>query len=173
LRPIEVAEGLIRAAGVPGELLVLLRQINQDQWDLEDLTRAASASNYDIALAKRNIDASNSRRHRIIDFIDSRAVVTVCDTGPATWYSETIGELCDRLVILDLKARALQCIASLDSDDRLAATENACEHLAEVATRLAADIKAQRAALPPRLGVKVYNGQWDAVTVIPAVQGGT
>jgi hypothetical protein len=107
-----------------------------------------------ISSSKAHIDSCNARRHELIDAIDAEIVGGELAEGP-TLYSETLGELCDRLIILDLKQNAIGYTDSPDSR-RLAGL---CRHLAQLAEQLIADSRARRAALPPRFGTKVYAGR--------------
>jgi hypothetical protein len=142
---------LARGAGVPRRLVHNLARINQEQWDLENMCREPDATADAIAKAKRRIDESNSRRHHTIDLIDECVNVVIANSDDARWYSETVGEICDRLIILDLKIQALAHLPTGPS--RVGST---AEHLARVAAMLADDIRQGRAVLPPRTGVKVY-----------------
>lgn len=156
------AERFVTALKVPRHLLRNLHDLHARQWRLEDETRHPDASPLRVAEAKRNIDACNRQRHRIINAID--ASVSPVSTGrESRYYSETVGELCDRLLILDLKQRAVAAPQESDGVDGPASgdvgtIDLACQHLEAVVTQLIDDLAAGRAALPPRVGVKVYNG---------------
>ncbi|MEY9861459.1 hypothetical protein ABH935_007100 [Catenulispora sp. GAS73] len=152
-RPLELALRLANAAGCAAELIHALHALHARQWTLEDLTRGADTSIGQIASAKRDIDASNSRRHRLIDQIDGHVLHAA---SGHRLYSETVGELIDRLLILELKQHALR-----EGEDTAAANESADlnRHLAELVNELVADLAAGRAKLPPRFGVKVYRQQ--------------
>jgi hypothetical protein len=162
-----IAIRLATAVGVPPELVHELHRLHARQWRLEDETRAPGASSDVIAAAKADIDRSNARRHRLIDRIDAIASRPI-PTEPSRCYSETVGELCDRLLILDLKHGALSGeggTGAASADDRPAngglgagSIEHLSRHLATVVTQLIDDLAASRASLPPRVGVKIYNG---------------
>jgi hypothetical protein len=163
--PIAAAERLATALRVRLDLLRELHHLHLRQWQLEDETRGLEPRPQWIAAAKREIDACNLRRHRIINAID--ASVTTARSGQVPrYYSETVGELCDRLLILDLKRRAVvePCVrdgsggARRDDSGDADSLDRACQHLAAVVTHLIDDLAAGRAALPPRVGMKVYNG---------------
>lgn len=156
--PAALAINLARALAVPCELLEELRELHMRQWMLEDRARA-SGSAESIAAAKADIDASNARRHVLINVIDTHAKVSG-SAEPCCYYPETVGELCDRLLILELKRQALADL-SWPSDDDVQSrrrVEETCRHLYSVVDQLLADVSAGRAALPPRVGVKIYNG---------------
>jgi hypothetical protein len=104
--PLAAAERLATALTVRLVLLRELHQLHLWQWQLEDETWCLGATPQRIAAAKSEIDSCNLRRHRIINAID--ASVTTARSGQVPrYYSETVGELCDRLLILDLKRRAV------------------------------------------------------------------
>ncbi|WP_194904761.1 DUF4254 domain-containing protein [Catenulispora rubra] len=154
-RPLELALRLADAAGCAAEQVHALHALHARQWTLEDLTRGEDKSIGQIASAKREIDASNSRRHRLIDQIDGHGLNAA---SAHRLYSETVGELIDRLLILELKQHALR-----RREDTAAVDESAelNRHLAELVNELVADLAAGRAKLPPRFGVKVYQQQRD------------
>ncbi|MBV9446859.1 MAG: DUF4254 domain-containing protein [Streptosporangiaceae bacterium] len=164
--PLAIATRLATAVGVPAELVHELYQLHARQWRLENETRAPDASPDVIAAAKTDIDSSNARRHRLIDQIDAVATRPTL-AKPCRYYSETVGELCDRLLILDLKRRALSTrnetsVASAagrlpDEDLGADGVERVCCHLASAVTQLIDDLAEGHAALPPRVGMKVYN----------------
>lgn len=153
--PLELALRLAEAAGCAPDIVHELHALHARQWTLEDLTRGADTSIGQIASAKRDIDASNGRRHRLIDQIDEHVLRAA---SAHRLYSETIGELIDRLLILELKQHALR-----EREDTAAVDESADlnQHLAELVNELVADLAAGRAKLPPRFGVKVYRQQRD------------
>lgn len=162
-RPLTLAEHLATAADVPIEILYQLHALHLRQWQLEDDTRSKDATAAQIASSKRKIDASNTRRHQLIDTIDESLTWTPSAASPR-FYSETVGELCDRLLILDLKHQALSVRAGQHdtdgaSDGTTAGIEHACRHLWVAVAQLLDDLAAGCAVLPPRIGVKVYNGE--------------
>lgn len=164
--PRAVAERLATALSLPRHLLQELHDLHARQWRLEDESRRPDASPHQVAEAKRSIDACNLRRHRLIDAIDE-SVAGAEDRSDDRYYSETAGELCDRLLILDLKRQRLagsdtrpepDGAVSRASRADLSSVDMICQHLAAVVTRLIEDVTAGRAVLPPRVGIKVYNG---------------
>lgn len=176
--PAALARHLAAAFAVPAEMVEELADLHHRQWNLEDLARQPGASADRIAAAKAEIDASNTTRHRLIDSIDAHATVAISGL-PGRYYSETIGELCDRLLILDLKHRALAALPSLDrpadsgEPAGLHGVTAVCRHLSAVIGQLLEDVAEGRAELPPRVGVKVYNGSTTddaAVTSNPLVR---
>lgn len=164
--PRAVAERLATALSLPRHLLQELHDLHARQWHLEDESRRPDASPRQVAAAKRSIDACNLRRHRLIDAIDE-SVAVAGDRSDDRYYSETAGELCDRLLILDLKRQGLARSGTSPEPDGaetranqadLSSVDMICQHLAAVVTHLTDDVAAGRAVLPPRVGIKVYNG---------------
>jgi hypothetical protein len=157
--PLATAIRLAQTFSVPTEVLDQLRRLHQVQWELEDETRRRDATPGAITTAKGRIDACNAIRHRLIDAMDA-AVEDITMAAMPRLYSETIGELCDRLLILDLKQRALARTSSSEADQ----VSRVCAHLAQLADQLVTDRAAGRAGLPPRAGVKVYAADQPAST---------
>ncbi len=159
--------GISRRTGA-SEVLSDLRATHEQLWALEDCARSTSADDAEIARVKRAIDRENGRRHRLIDALDAAMNAAVAPYRPATqrFYSETLGELCDRLLILDLKIGNLQRLAH---DPALPAGESArCSerhahqtrwraHLQQCLSEQLADHGTGRARLAPRAEFKLYN----------------
>ena len=160
-------DGISRRVGA-SEVLSDLRAAHEQLWALEDCARSTSADDTEIARVKRAIDRENGRRHRLIDAVDAALNAAVAPYRPATQrsYSETLGELCDRLLILDLKIANLQRLAR---DAALPAAESArCgerhahqtrwrAHLQQCLSEQLADHGTGRARLAPRAEFKLYN----------------
>jgi hypothetical protein len=153
VRPLTIAQRLAVGAKVPPELLLRLQYLHRRQWELEDDSRSVEATSEQIAAVKGLIDASNTERHRMIDAID--AAVGGSLTGPGRLYSETVGELCDRLLILDLKYQALTNGGPARPTARTH-IEGLCSYLSAVVSQLLDDLAAGTAVLPPRFGMKIY-----------------
>ncbi|GGK34757.1 hypothetical protein GCM10010124_29250 [Pilimelia terevasa] len=147
-RPYDIVAGLAAEFDLGRHLLADLNTVHRRQWRLEDASRDRDAAPERLAVLKAEIDSSNARRHRLITAIDTRVDYRPGD-GASRYYSETIGELCDRLIILDLKHEA---VAATDPG-HLAALSS---HLAETANQLIAHARRGVAVLPPRVGIKVY-----------------
>lgn len=80
---------------------------NLELWHLEDEARDPSATDSQIAAAKRKIDQTNQRRNDLVEEIDTQ-VMKVLNTHAlpaleAPMNSETPGLILDRLSILELK----------------------------------------------------------------------
>jgi hypothetical protein len=150
------------------EALGELRAGHERLWALEDCARSTSADDGEIARVKRAIDRENARRHRLIDAVDAALSATASPYRPSAQrcYSETLGELCDRLLILDLKIGNLQRLAL---DVELPAAESTCcrerlahqtkwrLHLQQCLAEQLADHRTGRAVLAPRAEFKLYN----------------
>lgn len=166
-RPGALAADLAKGFGVPRELVSQLHNLHRCQWQLEDACRTPDATPETVAIAKAAIDASNAQRHRLIDAID--ATVSYLPSADADRvYSETVGELCDRLLILDLKDRALANSTMLPASFRRVTALGG--HLAALIRQMLADAADGRAQLPPRFGTKVY-GRWEPPALPPAGAG--
>jgi hypothetical protein len=155
--PITLAVRLATAVAASTDLVHQLHELHAQQWMLEDATRYRDASADQIATAKTAIDACNSRRHQLIDAIDA-TVMYVPSADATRCYSETIGELCDRLLIFDLKLaalRAAECHAAAP-DGRVDDVLHVCGHLSAVVDQLTEDMAMGRALMPPRVGIKIY-----------------
>ena len=150
------------------EVLSELRAAHERLWALEDCARSTSAGDAEIARGKRAIDRANGRRHRLIDALDAALNAGVAHhRAPAQrCYSETLGELCDRLLILDLKIANLQRLAhdvdlpAAESErcgDRHAHQRRWRAHLQQCLAEQLADHGTGRALLAPRAEFKLYN----------------
>lgn len=175
--PWAVAVRLATASRVPTELLRSLHDLHGRQWQLEDASRKRRASARSIATAKAEIDISNARRHQMIDAIDAAAHVAPAE-GATRYYSETIGELCDRLLVFEHKLSVLERFqghAAGPSDEPPSAAvchvRAVCAHLSFVVTQLLEDIAAGRATMPPRARVKVYDRSTGGIEVNPGPDG--
>jgi hypothetical protein len=163
--PLDRAYTLVEAAKVPIELVAGLFELHQRQWDLEDASRSPTTDDSAIAWAKREIDASNARRHRLIDNIDANVVTRLTSPVPML-YSETVGELCDRLLILHVKlVRLLENAAVHGNDERLPRLVATAAHLGATVDQLIGSLHAGRASLPPRAGIKIYKFERDGADV--------
>lgn len=153
------------AIGADLELIRSLRDLHDRQWDLEDRARSTHAADADIVAVKRAIDASNGERHRLIDAIDESLEHHRPRAGGRLWV-ETVGELCDRLLILELKARRSAQLArdpDLPPDAREGCVRQELrfrawrDHLAQGMERLLDDLMHGLADLPPRSELKMYD----------------
>jgi hypothetical protein len=148
--PQALAYHLAAALDLPVGLVDDLADIHQRQWALEDRSRCRETAPEELAQVKREIDISNGLRHRAINALDDHVAVTGAGDGQR-FYSETVGELVDRLLILQLKVAA----SSGTARERHLAL---ADHLAVTVAQLVVDIEAKRAALPHRVGIKIYGG---------------
>lgn len=148
---------------------------HQELWGLEDAARSTRASDAEVAAIKRGIDRKNAARHRSIDGIDEALGLTPDAPLPAPGdrchgvgrsYSETLGELLDRLLILALK---IDSMARLQVDAGVPAPErHRCasrlgqqlerrSHLQACLSEQLADHVAGRARTVRRAEFKLYN----------------
>jgi hypothetical protein len=151
--------------GAQREVLARLQTTHRELWSLEDAARSNRSGPGRIAEIKRGIDRANAERHRLIDELDKNIHTTPRATDIVR-YSETVGELCDRLIILELKlsnATRLAIDEALPLDRRAICQEKCVrlaawrDHLLKCLECQIDDIRAGRAALPPRSEFKMYN----------------
>jgi hypothetical protein len=148
-------------------LVTLLDGCHRALWALEDQARSRLADDQEIAETKRRIDRQNGERHHLIDRIDREFIPPGPPrTGGLRAYSETIGELCDRLLIVNLK---MQNLDRLRGDMQLAlADRESCAdqlerfrgwqaHLQMCLAATLSDLRDGTAWLPPRAERKLYN----------------
>jgi hypothetical protein len=84
-------------------LVAELAAVNQQQWDLEDMTRDAAASDRVVAGAKRAIDQLNLTRHGLVQRIDA-AIADGLGPAPTTALAtESPGMVLDRLSVLVIR----------------------------------------------------------------------
>lgn len=153
---LEVARALARGLGLPVSLVDDLDRLHRRQWDLEDESRTVG----DLAAAgrvKAAIDRSNQQRHHLIDQLDA-ALSHLLDMQADRLYSETPGELVDRLVITGIKRIHLAGRAAHDSALRssVALIDRKVAHLEQFCLAMCDDILRGRAMLPPRAEPKLY-----------------
>jgi hypothetical protein len=97
--------------GVTGLVLELLES-NLQQWDLEDTTRAADATDEIVAGAKRAIDRLNLGRHRLLEQIDL-AIDDLLEQSPmAALSTESPAMAFDRLSVLVIRIARTAAAAS-------------------------------------------------------------
>lgn len=146
------------------EKVSALADTHRALWNLEDQARSSTADDATIAKVKRAIDAANGQRHHIIADIDAGFRLASAPEGRR--YSETPGELCDRLIILDLKISSTtrkQYDATLPDDTRRMCIAKVAEltrwraHLTGCLETLLDDVDRGVAVLPPRAEIKLYN----------------
>ena len=166
--PLALAEG---NAAVLRELRFDLAEIDElaglhrRLWDLEDLARSRVASAETIRDTKRAIDEENAARHVCIDRFDASGRLPVMRSG-AVPFSETFGELCDRLLIVALKVERTVALArdeGLSADERARCARSLAgllawqRHLQGCLRHQGEAAQAGLALLPPRAEHKLYN----------------
>lgn len=147
-------------------LLCKLADVHKEIWNQENLARSLLAGAFVIADTKRCIDRLNATRHNLVDAID-RETIQICQT-PTVHYSETPGELSDRLLIITLKFLANSEISidpsmpegyQQDGRRRLLELHIWRQHLQGCLLSELKDIAAGIAAVPPRAEFKLYNDE--------------
>jgi hypothetical protein len=108
--------------GLMGLVLELLRS-NQAQWELEDLTRDPSASDSDVAGAKRVIDRLNLQRHRLVEDIDAILEAAMPQSMTAPLVTESPGMALDRLSVLAIRIARTEAVALSATADAAAYAE--------------------------------------------------
>lgn len=148
--------------------LAALRERHQALWVLEDRARSQRATDREITEVKRGIDAENGARHKTIDRVDQAlaSALTAVPADGARLSSETVGELCDRLIILGLKVANTTKLAGdqgLPAAERDRCAENLKRqgmwraHLQACLDALLHDLERGGVVLPPRSEFKLYN----------------
>jgi hypothetical protein len=146
-------------------LLAELAVVHQTLWSLEDGARSRGISCESITDIKRAIDRHNGHRHRLIDAFDA-TIQRPETSGPTRRFSETVGEICDRLLIIDLKFRNAN--RQMEAPDVPMEAVERCragvftltrwrDHLHICLLEEMAAIKDGTASLPPRQEFKMYN----------------
>jgi hypothetical protein len=151
--------------GVRTDTLDALKRVNAELWRLEDRARSTRCPASEIVAIKRAIDAANAERHVLIDAVDEQLGY---QPGPDAYvdHSQTVGELCDRLTILELKiAKSSRLMDNVGFDpatrSRLSTEEGRLrrwyDHMARCLANLLADMADGYAVPPPRREFKMYN----------------
>ena len=155
---------VVSANGLMGMILEL-HDSNRRQWELEDTTRVADASDSVVADAKRAIDKLNLARHHLIEDIDAavRAIVQQSPTAP--FATESPGMVYDRLSVLAIRIARTAERAQSASDDantyavRLPSLERQLGALSAAVESLLRDVRAGTRRFLPYEELKVYENQ--------------
>jgi hypothetical protein len=108
----EPAETVDRVTALALELL----ESNLQQWDLEDTTRAAGATDEVVAGAKRAIDRLNLARHGLLEQLDLAIDNLVAQSPTAPVSTESPAMAFDRLSVLVIRiARTALAASTYDS----------------------------------------------------------
>ena len=152
----------------PDQLMSLLLELhdsNLRQWDLEDVTRVAEASDSVIADAKRAIDKLNLIRHRLIEEIDSAVQTTVRQSTTAPFATESPGMVFDRLSVLVIRIARTEEKARSVSDGaasyagRLPSLRGQLAALSAALESLQQDVRAGTRRFLPYEHLKLYAAQ--------------
>jgi hypothetical protein len=161
----DIVERLANRLSLDHNAIDELVRVHGALWELEDQAHYPGAACQDVAALKREIDRENARRHEMIDRIDAAASLPAEAKG-RQFYSQTMGELIDVLVVLQ---RKLDALTALVSDSRLSPAHREvyaerlhlclakAEHMSRFADLLTSDVLSGRATLPPRADPKLYN----------------
>lgn len=146
----------------------LLQLINTFQWHEEDKSRAHGAGDEVLAAVKRSIDASNARRVKTIEVLDSILWGTFEEAGlpkaDAPLNSESPASIIDRITILALKLYHIReelstaggTEAETDLHARVEGISEQMDDLALCLDQLLMDVVAGRRRLKIYRQVKVY-----------------
>jgi hypothetical protein len=149
-------------------LAELLQLINTFQWHEEDRSRAHDAGDELLGAVKRSIDASNSRRVKTIEVLDTEIMGALREHGlpdaAAPLNSESPASIVDRISVLALKlyhVREELSTAGGTQDEsalhaRLENLNEQIEDLADCLDVLFEDIAAGRRSIKLYRQVKVY-----------------
>jgi len=95
------------AAGQPVAIARKLCRAHGHQWDAEDESRLAAGDSERLAAVKRQIDAMNVRRSRLIEELDGYVARSVRQIEDAPLHTETLGSVIDRLSIAWVRTQKL------------------------------------------------------------------
>lgn len=99
-------------------LLFDLLESNLGQWQLEDVSRDREATDASVATAKRQIDALNLGRHRLVQEIDAAVAAVLTPPPPsAPLATESPGMVFDRLSVLVIRLQRTELAATPGSPD--------------------------------------------------------
>jgi hypothetical protein len=149
------------SGGVLG-LLAELHRNNLDQWQREDATRAPGADDATIAAAKRDIDALNSTRHRLVEAIDKELAAMIEQDPSAIPTTESPAMVFDRLSVLTIRIHFTERAArpaGPDSERYRQRLPLLKRHLAVVEQALDGlfdDVRAGRKQFLPYQSLKIY-----------------
>ena len=143
-------------------LLLELHDSNLRQWDLEDVTRTAEATDSDIADAKRAIDKLNLTRHQLIEDVDVAVYATLRQSTTAPLATESPGMVFDRLSVLVIRIARTAEKARSESDEadtygvRLPSLRRQLAALSSALVSLLADVRAGTRRFLPYEHLKLY-----------------
>ena len=137
-----------------------LQLINAFQWREEDRSREPGAGDATLAAVKRSIDASNGRRVRAVEELDTVIVGALEAAGllnaGAPPPSESPGSIVDRLTVLALKRRHARDV------ERLAILTEQWDDLLGCLDRMGADVAARKLRVKLYRQVKMYGAGTEA-----------
>ncbi len=143
-------------------------EVNQRQWNLEDITRMKELGFESVALAKQEIDKSNQIRNDLIQKMDVE-IEKILDNDPLgpkeKFYAESPGMIIDRLAILSIKLSVIRKITVLITDKHLKAEylgkeKDVSEQINEIGTFLDSyffKIRKGEVFFKVQKSIKIYN----------------
>jgi hypothetical protein len=143
-------------------LLLDLLHSNLEQWELEDVSRAAGADDASVAGAKRSIDRLNLERHRLTERIDAAIDAVLVQSASATPSTESPAMAFDRLSVLAIRLDRTDRAARKSTNDgdeigrRLVRLSVHLDGLAAAIDALLDDVRAGRRRFVPYEHLKLY-----------------
>lgn len=135
-----------------------LASSNTRQWNLEDVSRS-SASDNEVASAKREIDACNAYRTRCIAELDELFGVLVSEPA-APPVTESPGSVIDRLTVMTIRLEVLADQPNANPEGASCATvRTQHEQLLVAFDRLLLDLRSGARSYLGLPTVKVYRGE--------------
>jgi hypothetical protein len=144
------------------ELLLELLRSNLEQWELEDVSRAAGADDATVARAKRAIDRLNLERHGLAERVDAAIDAGLVQSATATPSTEGPAMAFDRLSVLAIRLDRTRRAARMagngggDFSWRLRRLRRQIEALATAIDALLEDVRSGRRRFVPYEHLKLY-----------------
>jgi hypothetical protein len=129
------------------------------QWEAEDQARSPTITNDGLAGIKRNIDAMNLERSRLIDEIDEHMPGWVYANSDLPMHTETFGSVVDRLCIAWVRAEKIQQLrrkGGVETAGRAAAADHQLRQLGVAYDTLVIEVAAGKRRLPDWRLLKSY-----------------
>ena len=138
--------------------LTKLLESNLAQWELEDVTRDPSASDEEVASAKREIDRLNIGRHRLVAQIDAQFAAGLEQSADAPLATESPGMVLDRLSVLIIRRVRTESVAASQPDysERLPELDARIEALSSAFDSLVEELRAGTRRFVPYEHFKLY-----------------
>jgi hypothetical protein len=143
-------------------LLLGLHRNNVEQWNREDVARRDDADDGAVAAAKRDIDMLNTKRHELVEAVDTALATRIAQAPAAPPTTESPGMVFDRMSVLVIRISFTERAASSQRDDRdLYAARLPLLHqqlalLEEALEALYDDVQTGRKRFVPYQSLKLY-----------------